>query len=111
MVSLRTIGRADFGKPSKSDLITGKKTVTVASTAEQLASNAIPSGYDLVIKALADNTSPVHIATTKANAENDAVAYQLNKGETVTVRITNTNLIWVDANTSGEGITFIAEKS
>ena len=110
-MTLRTKGRGDFGKNPQAGLITGSKTVTVSGTAEQLPSNPIPSGHDLVVKALAGNSTPVHIADSKAEAEVDTTAYQLSAGESIIIKISNTDIIWVDANTNGEGVTFAVEKS
>lgn len=110
-MTLRTVGRGDFGKSSQDGFTGGKKTVTTNGTAEQLPSNAVPSGFLVVVKALASNSTPVHIAKTKALAEVDATAYQLNAGETIGLKVKNTDAIWVDANTNGEGVTFIFEES
>ena len=110
-MTLRTLGRSDFGKVSQGGLITGSKTVAIAGTAEQLPSNDIPSGFDLVVKALAGNTTPVHVADSKVEAQVDATAFQLSAGESTLLKVKNTDNIWLDANTNGEGVAFIVEKS
>lgn len=109
---LLTLGNTpDFSRRNLDGLITGTKTVSSAGTAEVLGSSqAIPSGYALVIKALKANTGKVHIADSAAEAQTDASAYELGAGEAVTLNIDNVNRIYVDANVSGEGVTYIVEK-
>jgi len=102
-------GRADFGKSNKSSVKGRKKIITVAGTAEQLDSVAIPAFFQVVVKALATNTDNVHVAESKANAENNNNAYELSAGEAIGYQITNTDLLWIDANVNSEGVTYTVE--
>ena len=103
--------KPDFVARNLDGLITGTKTVSVAGTAEVLGSSqTIPSGYALVIKALKANTGKVHIADSASEAQTDTSAYELSAGEAITLNIDNVNRIYVDANVSGEGVTYIVEK-
>ena len=108
-MSLRSSGRADFGKVQKTSVSTATKTVSVAGTAEQLSSMTVPSGFELVIKALSSNTDKVHVASTKAGAETQATSYELSAGEAVMYKVTNADALWVDANVSNEGVTITVE--
>ena len=109
MTLLTAGGKKDFATLNRDTFIAGKKTVAVAGTAEQLPSNAVPQGFPVIVKALAANSGKVHGAKTQAIAQVDATAYELAAGEAVGLLVSNTNKIWVDANTSGEGVTFTVE--
>lgn len=102
-------GLKDFDLKNQPAFAAGKKTVTTAGTAEQLSSQAVPDGFEVVIKALAGNATNVHVAKSKTDAETDADAYELAAGETIGLKVQNTDDIWVDVNTSGEGVTFAVE--
>jgi len=110
---LLTKGNApDFENSNFGSFHSGTKTVTVAGTAELLSatSKVIPSGYSLVIKALKTNTTKIRIAASASDAQSDSTAYVLQPQETVTLNVTNVNLVYIDAATSGEGATYIVEK-
>jgi len=94
---------------NRTSISAGQKTVAAAGTAEKLSAQAIPDGFELVIKALNSNTAVVHVATSKADAETDADAYQLQPSEFVVLKVDNQDKIWVDANVNGEGVTFVVE--
>ncbi len=89
---------------------TAQKTVAVPSTAEQCASQAIPNGFALTIKANPNNTGNVGIAESAAAADlvtGDPLI--LAPGESARLYVTNANLVWVDAIVASEGIILAAE--
>jgi len=102
-------GLIDFRLKNKPSFASGTKTVTTAGTAEQLSAQAIPDGFEVVIKALNANTDKVHVAKSKSDAETDASAYELAANEFVSMKVDDLDVIWVDANVSGNGITFVVE--
>lgn len=102
-------GRKDFGKKNKGAFASKKKTVTTAGTAVNVASQAVPDGFAVVIKALSTNNDTVHIANAKADAEDVAKSYPLEGSETVEMFVNNLDEIWVDADVSGEGISIVVE--
>lgn len=94
-----------------SHFITGRKAVAAAGTAEQLGDNVVPAGCHVVVKLLKDNTGYCYIGNTKANAEG-ANSYPLeSETEPMAIPCDNTNEIWVDADTNGEGIAFYVASS
>lgn len=95
--------------PNSATFATGQKNVTAAGTGEQLGSQAIPNGFSVVIKAKTTNTGLIQVGNSKANAESASVSYRLSAGSFVTLFITNTNLVWIDATVSGEGVDWIVE--
>lgn len=94
---------------NRASLATGNKTVAVAGTGEQFAALPIPDGFGVVLKALNSNTGPVHIADTKAKSEVDANAYELQPDEFVIIEIDDMDKLFIDANISGNGVTFAIE--
>jgi len=97
------------GTVNRSSFITGQKTVTAAGTAEQLPNQAVPDGFAVAITAKEANTGLVYVGNSKANAENHAVALPLSSGRTTALKVTNLNLIWIDAAVNAEGIDYILE--
>lgn len=87
----------------------GTKTVTTAGTALKFTALAIPEKHHVLIKALNGNTDAVHISDTKARAEADATAFELQPNDTLELAITNMDKLWIDANVNGEGVTFVVE--
>lgn len=80
----------------------GKKTVAVAGTAEALAgSTTIKS---VTIKALAANTGNVYVGDSGVSSTNGFV---LEAGETVSLDINNLTSVYIDVDTSGQGVTYI----
>lgn len=111
-MTLLSGGASDFNQqevPNKSVIKTGQKTVAVAGTAEQFPAQAIPTGYQVAIKALDGNTNKVHIAKSAADAQTDANAYELSAGQTLILKITNLNLLYIDANVNGQGVAYAVE--
>lgn len=88
----------------------GQKNVTSAGTAEQLPNVEVPDGFEFVVKAKVDNTSYIYYGNSKANAEDSSKRATLSPDESMAFRITNANLIWIDAAISGEGIEYIVEQ-
>lgn len=105
-------GKKDFDLLNKPSAKMGTKTVTTAGTAVQLSATSIPipDGFELVVKALGGNTNKVHVALSAADAQTDANAYEMKAGEAIGLKITDVNLVYVDANVAGEGVTWAVEK-
>lgn len=95
--------------PNRGSFATGQQNVTVAGTAQNMASQVIPDEFAVVIKAKNTNTGRIRIGTSAANAQNAAVAFTLGSSQDITLFITNLNLVWVDATVSGEGVEWIVE--
>ena len=81
-----------------------KKVVASAGTQEALAGSTVLK-HSVTIKALAANTNNVYVGSSTVSAAN---GYVLDAGETLTLQITNLDLVYIDVDTNGEGVTFIA---
>ena len=103
----RFLSAEDFN--NRTSFVTGQKDVTTAGTAEQLPDVEIPNGFAVVIKAKSTNTGRIYIGNSKANAEDHSVAFSLGANEWVELKITNLNLVWIDADVDGEGVEYIVE--
>lgn len=94
--------------------LTGRITNVVSGTPVQGASNELPPGVFVTVKALNTNTGVQTIGNSSANALNtntsDTGPYRLQPGESVSLQIGNINRIWIDATVSGEAVEFILER-
>ncbi|KKL82641.1 hypothetical protein LCGC14_1982740 [marine sediment metagenome] len=87
----------------------GQKTVTAAGTAEQLPSQAIPDGFDLVVRALLANGGAIYLGNSQDEAESSTAQIPFTAGNGLTLRVRNVNMVWVDALVSGEGVDYWVE--
>jgi len=96
-------------RPNRPSWDHGHKTVAVPGTAEQLPSQVIPDGFDLVVRALPGNTNNIYLGKTKALAESATDRLQFSAGNGVTLKVKNTNQVWVDADDDDEGVDYWTE--
>lgn len=84
----------------------GRKTVTAAGTAEQLASDTKCRKVDVM--ALPSNTSGIAVGGDTVVADASTVrGIPLVAGQSTTIFIHNLNKIWIDAEKNGEGATYM----
>lgn len=76
---------------------------TGGTTAEALPSNAVPDGIEVVVQAMADNSGPVYVG----NGTTQAV--HLAAEQSVTLAVTDTDLINVRTPTAGDGVNVLFE--
>ena len=81
---------------------TNQFAVATAGTAVQLQSNATLS---LTIKALAANTGLIYVGGSSVDSTS---GFELSAGDSVSIAISNNNIIWIDASVSGEKVCVIA---
>lgn len=106
---VQTSESASQSGENRISLATGIETTAIVGTAENFAALPIPDGFAVLIKALNSNTGAVHIADTKAKAEVDADAFELQPDEFITIEIDNMNRLWLDVDIAANGITFVVE--
>jgi hypothetical protein len=80
----------------------GLVTVTNAGTAVVLGSSTAIS--TITIRALSSNMGLIYVGTSSVSSAN---GFELSPQETVSLDISNLNKIYIDAQNSGEGITYI----
>lgn len=94
---------------NRASFATDQKTVPTPGTAVQLQAQAVPDGFTIFIRALTGNTGKIWVGDSQANAQNHAVAEPLEAGAFNTIALNNTDAIWIDADVSGEGVSWLVE--
>lgn len=89
--------------------VSGQKVVAIVGTAVNFSSVVIPPDFDVVISPLNTNTGVIYLGNSKANAEAAAVRLPLTVGQSAHLKITNLNLVWIDAQFAGEGAFYFVE--
>jgi len=87
----------------------GQKKVDAAGTAEQLPSQAVPDGFELVVRALPGNTGNIFLGKTKALAESAIARLQFSAGNGPTLKVKNADQVWLDAAVNDEGVDYWVE--
>lgn len=95
---------------NKSSFTHGQKDVAVAGTAVQLPSHPVPDDCQVTVIAKPGNTGTIYLGNSKAKAEGSDRFDGLSAGLAVSLKITNANLVWVDAAVGGEGVSYIVEQ-
>lgn len=75
--------------------------VTSAGSAENLAANPCRS---CTIKALANNDDVIYVGAASVDS---STGFVLSPGDSVSMDINNTNLVYIDSVTSGDGVSVI----
>lgn len=78
-----------------------RKTVTTAGTRVQLDSNACTS---CTIKALIANAGKIYPGNVAVSSSN---GFELSAGESISLDITNTNLVYIDSSVNGDGVSVV----
>ena len=80
-------------------------TEAAGATVKLFANKVIPSGIMLNIKAKNGNTNLIYFSNSSARAnKNNGQAFTLRNNEETEIQITETKQIWIDADTSTEGV-------
>jgi len=82
--------------------------VTVGATQVQLTAQAIDDGYEVCIKALVTNTGTIYLGVTGVLT---STGFELSAGESISLRITNLNLVYAIADAAAQKVCWIVEKA
>jgi hypothetical protein len=80
----------------------GKQAVTTAGVRVQLGTNTCKA---ICVKALAANTGSIYVGGSTVSSAN---GFALAAGDSISLDISNTNVIYLDSSVNGEGVTWIA---
>jgi hypothetical protein len=80
----------------------GVQTVSTAGTRVQLTSNACKA---IVIKASVSNAGTVYVGGSSVSAAN---GFPLAAGDTISLDISNTNVIWIDASANAQSVSWMS---
>ena len=86
-------------------VLSGQITVTTAGTAVQGTNIGLANG--VYLKADPDNTDAVFVGNDGADDVTNANGFPLGVGETILVQVSNLNMLWFDADVSGEKICWL----
>jgi len=92
-------------------LISTKRVLTkVANTAIKFPYHLVPFGRELVVKSLGSNTQLIYIGNSQVETEDPTLAYQMDPGEVIELKIRDTGQLWLSTIVAGEGVAFIVEQ-
>ena len=91
-----------YRERSLASLISASATVAAAGTRVQLPANSIRT---ITIKAKSTNIGIIYVGSSDASASN---GFPLAAGDTISLDLANSDLVWIDSNVSGESCNWIA---
>jgi len=96
--------------PNQSQFQVQVITVVTAGTPVQLPNIPVPDGVEVAIRAYEGNgTKRIYLANSSTNTADPTKRLELRRGEAISLSITNTNLIYIDASGNGASIELILE--
>ena len=84
--------------------------VSAPGTAEQVASHVVPEGMEVGITARRSNSSTMYIGPSQTAAQTAGSRKELISGQSTTLRVWNTNQIWVDASNANDRLEIVPQK-
>ena len=91
-----------YRERSLAGVIAAVAVVAAAGTRVQLPANAIRT---ITIKALAANSGVIYVGASDVDASS---GFPLAAGDTISMDLANSDLIWIDSSVSGDGCNWIA---
>jgi len=89
----------------------GSVELASASTAYQMPSFTVPSGFVTVLKAWPDNSGTVYVAFNEIDCTHKELSWPLMPGEYVGWQIKNPNVIYVSSTVAGDRAVVTVERS
>ncbi len=87
-------------------LVDGRKTVPTPGTAVSLVTSSTPCKW-VTITALPTNTAQVNVGgSTVLATVGGSTGSPLNAGDSITIPVSNANVVFIDARVAGEGVSF-----
>lgn len=109
MANEDTQRRVERALGNRAELTTGQDTVATAGTAVALnggTSEPIPDGAVLAVRANGDNSTPVYVGDDTVDTSS---GFKLTAGDGLNIRISDVTSVYVDAETSGDGVSWAVE--
>ncbi len=100
--SVTVSGTPGVNVASGTSIASAKVNVTTAGTRVQLGTNA--GILSVTVRAKTSNTGLIYVGGSTVTAAN---GFDLGPGEAVSLDVTNTNAVWIDAAVSGEGVSYL----
>lgn len=97
--------RPRYPLDNPNSFITIQKDVTTAGTQVRVADHSVPNGWPILMIAKPGNSGSIFWAASSADVLNTAKRWdKLEAGKSVAPFVSNTNLIWLDTDNSGDGV-------
>ena len=89
----------------------GARVVTVVTSGTPVQGLNIPIANSISVALISDkeNSGNVYVANSSLNTGNTSARYVLRPAESLTLQITNSNLVWFDASANNQIINLIVE--
>lgn len=85
------------------DTLSAGSYSTDSTNAKELPSESIPEGVEVAIQALNDNDGAVYVG------DSDSQDVRLAPGDSITLGVTNLDLVYIQTPTGGDGVGYIYE--
>ena len=109
-VLLGVIMHSNFATANWPYLRSGQATTTSGTQVQVISGLNIPDNIGILVKAKNTNTGIVTLGYSPTTADYAGTDYfSLSPGESVSLKVSNANLIYFDVETTGEGIEYITE--
>lgn len=104
-------GTISVAGTSATAFATNQKNVAVSGTPEQLQTQTVQDGFQVVVKAKTTNTDLVYVGASALIANKaSGTNFTLSAGSGVGIACDNVNDIWIDVAVSGEGVEWLVEQ-
>lgn len=101
------VDKAAESVPNKSAWFIDEHTIVSVAVAEALPAHTIPKGHELVMIAKPNNTDEIYYGHSKAEAETKKHA--LKADASITLKIIDSNLVFILPKITTEGVDFFTE--
>jgi hypothetical protein len=95
---------------NKPSFYTNQKDVTTPGIPVQLDDVEVPPGCELTVLAKPTNAGYIYFGTEQTISQSTRRFNGLSAGLAKNFKITNANLIWIDASSAGEGVSYYVER-
>lgn len=86
-----------------------KFTVVTSGTPVQLSNTVVPDGFEVLIVADKNQNGTMFVANSSANTADATKRFELKKGDSLSLRINNLDLVWIDSTNNNRSIFVVFE--
>lgn len=87
-----------------------QKNVTTPGTPVQLSGLIVPDGYSVIVKAKSANAGNIYAGNSKDTVQDTTKRTTLGANEVTDLKVKKASVVWIDADTAGEGVEYWCEK-
>jgi hypothetical protein len=101
-----TLSSIDAALANETNVAHGTKTVSTSGSAEQMPSQALADGKAVAITGLPSNGGYAYVGDSSVDS---TTGFPVAAGQVVALQVSNLNALYVDVDTGGEGVAYVAE--